>query len=53
MSMTSVQLKQLEYKLARNDEHNERDVLTIPGVIVAQLMRQAVKDSMRNMEGHA
>ena len=50
MRMSNVQIKMLEHKLERNDT-SERDVLTIPGVIVAQLMRQAVKDSVRGMEG--
>lgn len=47
--MREFRLKQLEYKLAREETPDER--MVVPGVIVAQLMRQAVKDSCRGLDG--
>ena len=49
--LTELDLKRMEQKYAREDEPKEVDTLTVPGVTVALLMRQAVKDSMRDMEG--
>ena len=51
--LTDLDLKRMEQKYAREDEPKEVDTLTVPGVTVALLMRQAVKGSMRDMEGHA
>lgn len=49
--MRDFRIKLLSEKLKRKDTYEETEV--IAGVHVAQVMRQAVKDSMRNMEGHA
>lgn len=47
--MREFRLKRLSERLKRTDESDEREVVS--SAYVAQVMRQAHKDTMRNMEG--
>ena len=46
MRLSSVQLKQLEHKFERTDAPSERDELTVPGVVVVQVMRKVAKTAI-------
>lgn len=47
--MREFRLKRLSEQLKRVDEQDEREVVS--SAHVALVMRQAIKDTMRNMEG--
>ena len=49
--MREFRLKRLAESLKREDAYDERELVS--SAHVALVMRQAVKHTMRNMEGHA
>lgn len=49
--MREFKLKRLAEQLKRDDERDEREVVSSAHVALA--LRQATKQSMRHMEGHA